>query len=95
MYKGHCVMYKFNSLCAKCISLCAKYISLCACNIWSCSEKVAICLGSWGEGGVCGQKICYFIGVVRDSLKFDMQHSQVLKKLNFNLLTPSPRVVAG
>ena len=24
MYKGHCVMYKFNSLCAKCISLCAK-----------------------------------------------------------------------
>ena len=24
MYKGYCVMYKFNSLCAKCISLCAK-----------------------------------------------------------------------
>ena len=48
-----------------------------------------------GGGGVCGQNICYYIGVVRDSLKFDMHHSHVLKKLNFNLLTPSPRVVAG
>ena len=26
----------------------------------------------------------------RDSLKFDMQHDHVLKKLNFNLLTPFP-----
>ena len=48
-----------------------------------------------GGGGVCGQNICYYISVVRDSLKFDMQHSHVLKKLNFNLLTPCPRVVAG
>ena len=49
-----------------------------------------------GAGGlVCGQNICYYISVVRDSLKFDMQHSHVLKKLNFNLLTPSPRVVPG
>ena len=35
------------------------------------------------EGGrgwvVCGQNICYYISVVRDSLKFDMQHSHGLK----------------
>ena len=48
-----------------------------------------------GGGVVCGQNICYYISVVRDSRKFDMQHSHVLKKLNFNLLTPSLRVVAG
>ena len=51
--------------------------------------------GGGGGGVVCGQNICYYISVVRDSLKFDMQHSHVLKKLNFNLLTPSPRVVAA
>ena len=26
----------------------------------------------------------------RDSLKLDMQHDHVLKKLNFHLLTPTP-----
>ena len=46
--------------------------------------------GGGGRGGSAGK-----ISVVRDSLKFDMQHSHVLKKLNFNLLTPSPRVMAG
>ena len=34
-----------------------------------------------GGGVVCRQNICYYISVVRDSLKFDMQHSHVLKKL--------------
>ena len=37
--------------------------------------------GGWGGGVVCGQNICYYISVVRDSLKFDMQHSHVLKKV--------------
>ena len=31
----------------------------------------------------------------RDSLKFDMQHGHVLKKLNFDLLIPYPRFVEG
>ena len=29
----------------------------------------------------------------RDSNKFNMQHDHALKKMNFDLLTPSPRVV--
>ena len=28
---------------------------------------------------------------IRDSLSFDMQHDHVVKKLNFDLLTPSVR----
>ena len=37
--------------------------------------------GEGGGGMVCGQNICYYISVVRDSLKLDMQHSHVLKKV--------------
>ena len=32
---------------------------------------------------------------IRDSLLFDMQHDHVLKKLNFDLLTPTPGSGAG
>ena len=39
-------------------------------------------------GGVCGQGIFYHVAAFRDSLKFEIQHDHVLKKLNFDLLTP-------
>ena len=32
---------------------------------------------------------------IHDSLEFDMQHDHVLKKLNFDLLTPYSRVLGG
>ena len=32
---------------------------------------------------------------IRDSLILDMQNDHVLKNLNFDLFTPSPRVVGG
>ena len=41
-----------------------------------------------GRYGVCGQSICYHAAAFRDMLKIDMQHDHVLKKLNFDLLTP-------
>ena len=41
--------------------------------------------------GVCGLNICFQVGCcICDSIYFDMQHDRVLKKLNFDLLTPSP-----
>ena len=40
-----------------------------------------------------GANICYHVATFREFNKFDMQHDHVLKKLNFYLLTPSPRVV--
>ena len=46
-----------------------------------------------GGGGIWGQNICYHVATFHDTNKFDMQHDNVLKKLNFDLLTPSPRVV--
>ena len=49
--------------------------------------------GGWRE--VCGQKFCYHVAAFCDSLQFDMQYAHVLKKLNFDLLTPFPRTVAG
>ena len=42
-----------------------------------------------------GANICYHVATFREFNKFDMQHDHVLKKLNFYLLTPSPRVVGG
>ena len=38
--------------------------------------------------GVYGQHICYHVATFRDANKFDMQYDHVLKKLNFDLLTP-------
>ena len=38
-----------------------------------------------GGGGLCGQNICYHVAIVRDSIKCNMQHDRVLKKLNFDL----------
>ena len=38
--------------------------------------------------------ICYYNAAFRDSLYFDMQHDNVLKKLNFDM-TPSPSLVGG
>ena len=38
---------------------------------------------------VCGQNICYPVAAYVILLNFDMQHDHVLKKLNFDLLTPS------
>ena len=38
--------------------------------------------------GVCGQNICYHSAALSDSLSVDMQHNHVLKKFNFDLLTP-------
>ena len=37
--------------------------------------------GREAGGGGLRANICYYISVVRDSLKFDMQHSHVLKKV--------------
>ena len=42
-----------------------------------------------GGGWSAGKIFATIISVVRDSLKFDVHHSHVLKKLNFNLLTVS------
>ena len=44
------------------------------------------------KGGVvvCRQNICYHAAAFRDSLLIDMQHDDILKKLHFDLLTPSP-----
>ena len=39
--------------------------------------------------GVCRQNSCYHVAAFRDSIKLDMQHDHVLKKLNFDLLTRS------
>ena len=39
--------------------------------------------------GVCSQNSCYHVAAFRDSIKLDMQHDYVLKKLNFDLLTRS------
>ena len=47
------------------------------------------------EGLVCGQNICYHVAAIPDSFKFDMQHDHVLKKMNFDLLTPSPGLEGG
>ena len=44
---------------------------------------------------VCGQNICYHVAAIPDSFKFDMQHDHVLKKMNFDLLTPSPGSEGG
>ena len=40
-------------------------------------------------GRVCGQNICHHVAAFRDSLLNDKQHDCVLKKLNFDPLTPS------
>ena len=51
--------------------------------------------GSGDGAGVSRQNICYHVATFLDSLQFDMQHGHLLKKLNFDLLTPSLRVVRG
>ena len=45
----------------------------------------------WGQRhwGVCGQNICYYVTAFLDSILFDTRHDRVLKKYNFDLLTPS------
>ena len=43
-----------------------------------------------GGGGGCGQNICYHVAAFVILFNFDMQHDHVLKKLNFDLLTPYP-----
>ena len=50
-----------------------------------------------GEGGSRGPQVKCFVSCCcnRDSLKFDMQHDDVLKKRNFDLLTQSPGTVGG
>ena len=46
-----------------------------------------------GDGwlGVSGQNICYHAAAFRDFLLFHMQNDRVLKRLNFDLLTPPPK----
>ena len=39
---------------------------------------------------MCSMCICYHVATIRDSILFDMQHDHVLKKLNSDLLNPSP-----
>ena len=46
--------------------------------------------GVGGGRGVCGQNICYHVAAFVILFNFDMQHDHVLKKLTFDLLTPSP-----
>ena len=46
--------------------------------------------GGGGEVGVYVQNICYHAFALCDSLGIDKQHDHVLKKLNFDLLTPTP-----
>ena len=41
-----------------------------------------------GGGGVCRQNICYHVATFRDSISLDMLHDHVLKKLNYDFLTP-------
>ena len=43
-----------------------------------------------GRGGICRQNTCYHAAAFGESLPFDMQQYHVLKKLNFDQLTPSP-----
>ena len=50
--------------------------------------------GSWEEG-VCWHNICYYVTAFCDCLLFDMQHDYVLKKLNYDPLTPSSMVMGG
>ena len=49
---------------------------------------MCVCVG--GGGGGCGQIICYHVAAFVILFNFDMQHDHVLKKLNFDLLTPYP-----
>ena len=49
-----------------------------------------MCVCGGGGGGVRGQNICYHVAAFVILFNFDMQHDHVLKKLNFDLLTPSP-----
>ena len=42
-----------------------------------------------GGGGGLGQSICYHVATFRDSNIFEKQHDHVLKKLSFDLFTPS------
>ena len=49
-----------------------------------------MCVCGGGGVGVYVQNICYHAFAFRDSLGIDKQHDHVLKKLNFDLLTPSP-----
>ena len=46
-------------------------------------------------GGMPRGNICYHVAAFCDSLLIGMQHYLVLRKLKFDLLTPSPRVVGG
>ena len=48
-----------------------------------------------GAGGVCGQNSCHHVAAFCGSIYFNMQHDHVLKKLNFDPLTPIPRVLGG
>ena len=56
---------------------------------------IPIPLGSCGEGRWCGQNICYHVAAFHDSIEFDMEHDHVLKKLNYDYLTPTPGSVVG
>ena len=42
-----------------------------------------------GGGGSAGKYNCYHVAIFLNCLSFDMQHDHVLKKLNFDLLTPT------
>ena len=45
------------------------------------------------RGGLWGKNICYHVASFCDSKKCGLHHDNVLKMLNFDLLTPSPRVL--
>ena len=61
---------------------------------------MCVCVGGGGGEGSAGQifattmllhfVICYHVSAFLIPFNFDMQHDHVLKKLNFDLLTPSP-----
>ena len=87
----------------------AKYLLPCCCNLWfpliwyatwPCPERVGfwpLTQSPYGRrrSWVCGLTICYHVATFRDSIWFNMQHDQVLKKCNSDLFTPSLGVMGG
>ena len=53
--------------------------------------------GSWegGGDGAAGKTQLLAFCCIRDSLQINIQHDHVLKKLNFDLLTPPPESGGG
>ena len=61
-------------------------------DFWPFDPNQRVRNAGWGLGsvGVWRQNICFHTAAFRDSLQLDMQHDHVLKKLKFDILTPSP-----